>query len=162
MMVDGDVSRLETSYASNSATGPFSAGHYSLEFRPGWTEQYSFSAVQLPNGEVGGQFQIVGFRNGRKAYSVHGETTCLVVAPDGRTARMGGVITVSRDRVVRPGWQAAWSVQDNGEGADAPDMGSNLWFGIRPDSPLAQLNCTSGLSNLPPRPVDEGNIQVRP
>jgi hypothetical protein len=97
-------------------------------------------------------------------YSVHGVTTCMTMLPDGRTARMGGRVTKIQGNLpdFLVGLDAAWIVQDNGEGANAPaDLASDIRFDFLPGG--ADLNCDVGVGNVFLRPIgDPGNIQVRP
>lgn len=158
------TSPMERNFSAHG--GSSSTGHYSVDFGAAFIEKYSYSAVLQPNGSVKGQFQVQGFDASGHSYIVHGETTCLTILPDGRTARMGGVITKATGAAitgVEPGQEAAWIVRDNGEGQDPNDLASDIRFGFPAELNVARRNCNTGLQSIFLRGLtDEGNIQVRP
>jgi hypothetical protein len=126
-------------------------------------EKYSFTAHHLGSGEVGGRFQVRDvFADGSEQLKVKGEVTCFTVEPDGKTARMGGIVDGGDPSFA--GTEAAWTVRDNGEGNnDPPDEATDLRFGLPPG--IAETHCTVG---FPPEafgtfgPSERGNVQVRP
>lgn len=152
-------------FSQHGGAGASSTGHFEVVF-PTLVEKNSYSAILQPKGDVDGQFEVQAFTpDGKRVYSVHGETTCITVLPDGKTARMGGIITNAQNFPgIRPGMEAAWIVRDNGEGRNDPnDMASDIRFGFPEGSGRAQLNCDVGLRFVFLRPItEEGNIQVRP
>jgi hypothetical protein len=134
-------------------------------------EQFSFTAVQKANGSVRGEWQVMDLDGG--TIIAHGDVTCFAIEPDGKTARIGGLIEGGNTPpFTNPGNEANWTVRDNGEGANSPtDMGTDLTFGFSAGSSLGgechcDLSCGfnpdgSGFTNIPLTPISAGNIQVR-
>jgi hypothetical protein len=126
-------------------------------------EHYSFSAIRHPDGSVTGEWQvhdICTLPEGTIIAHTHGTVTCLTILPDGKTARIGGVVTGSNYPTVEPPQEAGWTVRDNGEGAkDPPDAVSGLYFGLVPGT--AEFFCDVG-APLEMFANERGNIQVRP
>jgi hypothetical protein len=129
-------------------------------------EKFSFHAHRLGNGKVQGTFVVMDFLAEGGKNVGKGRVTCFTVEADGKTARIGGVVTSDR----RPefiGTEALWTVVDNGEGRNAPrDEATDLRWGLfDPEFSFAAFHCGVGFS-----PEDFGtfgenlraNIQVRP
>lgn len=141
---------------SQSVTGHADASY--PEFGD-YYEKNSFSAVRHADGSISGQWQLWGVWDGEH-FTVHGTVTCLTIAPDGKTAWLGG--TVERAPWGDPAdFEANWTVVDNGE----PGAGNDLTNGITFDTFIdAAYHCATGdgfmYSEL--RPIDRGNIQVKP
>jgi hypothetical protein len=122
---------------------------------------FSFSAVQYADGTTNGNAQIAS----RKFdLVIHMRIDCLYVLPDGKTARLSGVVTrTSRAFPEAPvGEVHRFTVQDNGE----PGAGVDKFSGV-PPNPLAR-DCDDAdfgepepARVAPTRTVDRGNIQVR-
>jgi hypothetical protein len=116
----------------------------------------------LGNGSFQGRFEVRDvFTDGSEALKVRGRVTCFTVEPDGRTARMGGVIEGGIDE---PPLEAVWTVRDNGEGANDPeDQATDLRFFQPPGT--AEFHCAVG---FPPEAFgtfgnnERANVQVRP
>jgi hypothetical protein len=127
-------------------------------------EKYSFHANTLGNGDVAGEWEVRDeFADGSGSVREHGDVICYTVEADGRTARMGGVITGSSDGL--EGLYALWTVRDNGEGAnDPPDQATDLRWG-QLTSAAALFHCATG---FPPSAFGtfgddlRANVQVRP
>lgn len=83
---------------------------------------------------------------------------CLYVLPDGKPARLSGVITrTSRPFADAPvGEVHRFSVQDNGE----PGAGLDKFSGV-PANPLGQGCDDADFSVAPTRTVERGEIQIR-
>jgi hypothetical protein len=149
----------------NANGGPRASGHVErgLEDFGVAIEKYEFSAHSLGTGEVGGRFNVRDvFTDGSEQLKVRGEVTCFTVEPDGRTARMGGIVDGGDPTF--DGTEAVWTVRDNGEGSDdPPDEATDLRFGLPPGN--AEFHCAVG---FPPEafgtfgPSERGNVQVRP
>jgi len=126
-------------------------------------EKYSFIAHTLGNGAFQGRFQVRDvFIDGSESLKVRGSVTCFTVEPDGRTARMGGVVDGGDPAF--DGTEADWTVRDNGEGQNDPrDQATDLRFGLPPG--FAEFHCTVG---FPPEAfgtfgdTERANVQVRP
>jgi len=91
---------------------------------------------------------------------VHATVTCATIEPDGRTARIGGVIDRAENVVLPPNATDGWvSVRDNGEGNDAPpDEATAAGAGI---AGTAEAHCAAPY-NRTFTPIEHGNLQVRP
>lgn len=142
--------------------GPSASGHIERDFGT-VLEKYSFNANYLGSGQVHGRFNVRDFfADGSDKAWAKGIVTCFTLEADGRTARMGGIVE-SADLPEFVGTDAAWTVQDNGEGDDAEDLGTDLRWGLPPGT--AEEHCTVG---FPPEafgtygPTARGNVQVRP
>lgn len=140
----------------HSATG---AGHQDdVDVATGevFNRTFSFSAVQYADGTTEGNAQIAS----RKFdLVIHMRINCLHVAPDGKTARLSGLITrTSRPFADAPvGEVHRFTVQDNGE----PGAGVDKFSGV-PANPLAR-DCNDGDVDFgvpPTRTVDRGDIRV--
>lgn len=127
---------------------------------------FSFSAVRYADGTATGNAQIASrkFTLDGVELVIHMRIDCLSVLPDGKTARLSGVITRTSfpfpDAPV--GKIHRFSVQDNGE----PGAGVDRFSGV-PPNPLGR-ECDDidfGLPEpnrvAPTRTVNRGNIQVR-
>jgi hypothetical protein len=130
-------------------------------------EKFSFHAHYGGNGTVQGTFVLMDFFPDGGKDVVKGRVTCFTVEPDGKTARIGGIVESARgpDAV---GTEAVWTVVDNGEGANAPrDEATDLRWGLLdPEFSFAAFHCDEGFS-----PTDDfgtfgetlrANVQVRP
>ena len=127
---------------------------------------FSFSAVQRADGTATGNAQIASrkFQLGNVDLVIHMRIDCLAVLPDGKTARLSGVIT----RTSFPFAEAPvgeihrFTVQDNGE----PGAGVDKFSGV-PPNPLARECDDADFGQpepgrvAPTRTVNRGNIQVR-
>lgn len=133
--------------------------------------QFSFSAAQLANGSVYGQFHLVRQRDGF-VVDFHGVVTCMSVDPALHRAWIGGVVTqnnsndpVHTTTVHQPGRDVWFRVVDNGEGLGAaPDRSSVYGFegaaGVITSAEYCQKQLwTAGDVNA--FEVTEGNIQVK-
>ena len=84
---------------------------------------FSFTARELQDGSVQGQFQ--NFDQTRGGARVHGEVRCLR-RDDPSTARLGGIVTLSDDPLIPVGTHIVWRVFDTGAGSSAPDSSTYL------------------------------------
>jgi hypothetical protein len=131
----------------------------------GCVETYSFSAIRHWDGSVTGAWQVKDvcvpppFEAG--TFRTHGDVTCFTILPDGKTARLGGVVEKSTWPGVEPGQEAAWTVRDNSQGSkEPPDDASGLFFGFPPGA--AEAHCNAGIAFIVPLPNERNNIHVRP
>ena len=127
---------------------------------------FSFSAVRYADGTAKGNAQIASrkFTLDGVELVIHMRIDCLSVLPDGKTARLSGVIT----RTSFPFAEAPvgeihrFSVQDNGE----PGAGVDKFSGV-PPNPLGRECDDTDFGQPAPgrveptRTVNRGNIQVR-
>jgi hypothetical protein len=150
----------------HSATG---AGHQDdVDVATGqvFNRTFSFSAVQYADGTAEGEAQIASrkFQLGNRDLVIHIRIDCLHVLPDGKTARLSGVVTRTSypDVEVPVGEVHRFSVQDNGE----PGAGVDRFSGV-PPNPLnrdcddADFGAPEPGRVAPTRTVNRGNIQVR-
>ncbi len=147
-----------------AAAGPSASGHVEIDDLGSAfsIEKYSFNA-RIVKGAAQGQFQIKDVITAGGKITVHGEVTCLVVEPDGKTARMTGVVTSSSIETM-VGTNTIWTVRDNGEGKKAPrDEATDLRYGVTQAS--ADAHCATGIDPAAFgtfQESDRGNVQVRP
>ncbi|HVM01901.1 MAG TPA: hypothetical protein VM263_04455 [Acidimicrobiales bacterium] len=145
----------------HSATG--SGHHDDVDAATGevFNRTFSFSAVLFADGTTEGNAQIAS----RKFdLVIHMRIDCLHVLPDGRTARLSGVVTrTSRPFAEAPvGEVHRFTVQDNGE----PGRGVDKFSGV-PPNPLARdcddadFGAPDPSRVAPTRTVERGEIQVR-
>lgn len=145
----------------HSATG---AGHQDdVDTATGevFNRTFAFSAVQYADGTATGNAQI---ESRKFDLVIHMRIDCLYVLPDGRTARLSGVVTrTSRPFADAPvGEVHRFSVQDNGE----PGRGVDKFSGV-PPNPLARdcddadFGAPEPSRVAPSRTVERGEIQVR-
>ena len=113
---------------------------------------FSFNAVTQSDGTTVGHAQLVNRFSGT---IVHVRIDCLRVI--GNIASMSGEVTSTNNPTFDTFSEAVFSVQDNGEGANAPpDLISFEFF----DLPLPGFDCQNQL--FPPdMPILNGNVQVR-
>jgi hypothetical protein len=128
-------------------------------------EKFSFHAHYLGNGKVEGRWQLLDFFADGTKEVTRGRVTCFTVEGDGRTARIGG-ITEAATNPVNIGFDAIWTVVDNGEGANAhPDQSTDLRYGVTLPLGVAATHCEEG---FPPEIFGtfgesvRANVQVRP
>jgi hypothetical protein len=126
----------------HSATG---SGHLQLG---GELRTFSFSAVERSDGTVTGQAQLQARLVGQ---TTHVETDCLNVV--GNVAIMSGPLPT--------GTTAAFAVEDNGEGGNAPPDRITLLNTGPFFTPGICMLLTPG--DVAPflLPIDDGNVQVR-
>jgi hypothetical protein len=152
---------------SSGARSPFASagaepavtGH--ADFTRGTTRyRYSINAIVHSDLTVSGEFEEHIDLPSGVTQMAHATVTCVTVEPDGRTARLGGVIDRTENIVLPPGFVEGFlTVRDNGEGADdPPDQASVSGIGV---AGTAEIHCTTGF-NRNPGPIEHGNIQVRP
>jgi hypothetical protein len=145
----------------HSATG---AGHQDdVDAATGevFNRTFTFSAVRYADGTAQGNAQI---ESRKFDLVIHMRIDCLHVLPDGRTARLSGVVTrTSRPFADAPvGEVHRFSVQDNGE----PGRGVDKFSGV-PPNPLARecddadFGAPEPSRVAPSRTVERGEIQVR-
>ena len=157
------TSRSQVVEASSDNAGDQSAtGHMAWIGRQGADNWYSFSAIKHTDPQSGedvvkGEVEYHSLQLDGNFIDVHGTVICLGITAN--VARVGIVGDFSRNLPnPGPGW-AYFTVVDNGEGAGAADMGSNLFAS---DEATARAHCETG--HVPPPLLFvtlRGNIQVR-
>lgn len=156
---------LDPSFARNGGAQQSVSGHVELDLSFGDVpvEKYSFSAIRNPDGTVTGRFNVRDdyATDGIPTDKLNGRVTCFTILPDGKTARVAGIIEHSTNPFVPAGRAAAWTVRDNGEG-QAQDAASDLRWGF--NAGAAQFHCAVGIGsvNNAVAPNLRGNVQVRP
>ncbi len=140
---DVDAPQFSTGRVVESVTG---SGHFT---RGGQLRTFSFSAVKRADGTVTGEWQRFARAIGAKA---HGDVTCFTI--NGNQVWLGGVV----ERTTTIPGEVAWTVIDNGEGANsAADQISLQSVGGGPG--FADAFCGA----QPPRTmfdIEKGNIQI--
>ena len=140
-----------------AAAGPMASGSGHFDFLDG-RRVFTFNASERQSG-FGGRFLVQ--RQTIEGHRIHGDVHCFTIAPDGKTAWLGGIVT----RANVPGWDVGdfvgWTARDNGEGHDNPPDVISLVHNLGPDEGLVRLHCAQGLI-APTFTVEQGNIQVRP
>ena len=128
-------------------------------------QSFSFHARQNADGSVSGSWSS-NWQSHNPELGGHfkGTIDCLDVLPDGKTARMSGIVTHVTGDCCPPfgfipevGGIVWFEVQDNGEGANSSaDLFSDWWyFGDY----VTTCNEDWGASL---QPIENGNIQVKP
>jgi hypothetical protein len=116
-----------------------------------FTQRWSFVAKRNDDLTAQGQFQVVAKVFGNTS-NMHGEIRCFMV--DGNRARLGGVVTHPPEL---DGFEIVWSVEDNGEGANAP--APDRVSALEPGDPEAY--CLLAPVPAPETlPIETGNVQV--
>lgn len=135
-------------------------GHVQFVNAEGNDVAYSFSAVNQPEGGVGGEIDVHVHRADGVLLESYATTICVTVT--GNIARIGATVDrLTADKQDVAGFSDLYiTVVDNGEGANAPpDLATNVLFGPTGTDRAIQ-HCTTGL----PRPlfaIETGNVQVR-
>jgi hypothetical protein len=129
------------------------SGHANVTQAPGVLRTFSFSAREMPDRTVEGNY----VNHNRLGGAVnHGEIDCLRLIPPN-----GAVLSGPTRKHTNPAFEGGttiFRVEDNGEGADSPpDRVSQLVI-FMPGSPL---DCHT-FTPVVLLPVEGGNIQVRP
>lgn len=116
---------------------------------------FTFTAQRHEDGTADGRFRI-GLNAIDAWFSA--DVTCL--STDDSTAWVGGIIAATNvPDLVQVGSASEFYAVDNGEGsADAADIVSTATFNGAPGTELAF--CADQPLALPPRTVEEGNVQV--
>lgn len=153
---------------ASGGSGPSAGGHVERDLAEFGVpvEKYSFNAHYLGDGSVGGRFVVRDvFADGSETIKLRGRVKCFTVEPDGKTARMGGVIEGGTIPEAE-GFEAVWTVRDNGEGRNDPrDQATDLRFAFPPEAGIADFHCAVG---FPPEAFGtfgdnlRANVQVRP
>lgn len=120
---------------------------------PAGTREFTFHAVERPDGSVGGSYKIV-LPNG---LFFEADVTCTAV--DTTTGWVAGVIRATNAAVVVVGSTSMFYVIDNGEGGNPADVVSIAAFNQPEGADLAF--CAGRPLVLAPQSVTEGNVQVR-
>ena len=141
--------------SSHAESGPSASGHANWINAAGESVSRSFHARIMPSDSVRGEFvQWVTALNGARRKN-QSEIDCIhFLAPN--DVMLSGPVRVISNPVLR-GQTQIFRVRDNGEGADAADEQSHLFF----RQPSTGLDCRT----FPPpatTPIEGGNIQVRP
>jgi hypothetical protein len=144
---------LRSAITSAQGSGPSASGHGNLTVS-GELRTFSFTAVTKPNGKVTGEAELKSRASG---VIIHVEVNCLTVV--GNQAFVGGVVRHANNPlfVDHP---SVFRVIDNGEGANAPPDEMSLLVTFV-TGPTEDCNGPT-VQTLATRPIEAGNIQVRP
>ncbi len=140
--------------ANASNSGPKAAGQGTL-IRDGEKRTFAFNAIEQPDGTVKGHVQLIRRDTGVR---LHLEVKCLSVV--GNRATLGGVVTSSNDDELAPeGQMRKFTVEDNGEGKNnPPDRITTSRILLSNEI----LDCNTPIEDSFLRPIENGNIQVKP
>ncbi|HEX6587897.1 MAG TPA: hypothetical protein VF039_02655 [Longimicrobiales bacterium] len=155
----GDVTAVDAQLASVGAESRVT-GHWEITFAGGYQGNYSSNAIVHADGSVSGEWQLQELGPDGTRYTVHGDVVCVTILPDGRTARVGGIIERASSPLPEGYTAAVWTVRDNGEGRGATDFASDIRYGYPTGD--EQFFCDQGFNLGVFQPVERGNIQVRP
>lgn len=141
------------------AAGPSATGHGNVTQAPGVLRTFSFTARQLRDGRIEGEYEN---HNRLGGATNHGDIDCMVIT--GNSAVLSGPIRRHTNPLFEEGFVTVFRVEDNGEGAnDPPDQVSVLQIHPPPAPGQPEVNCRSGtLPAFAMRPIEGGNVQVRP
>ena len=148
-------------------SGPSASGDVVVDVPPGLSssfDKYSFSANVRGGDRTVGWFEVTReLANGGGKIRERGQVLCLTVEPDGKTARLGGVIRRSQDG--HRDQYTIWTVRDNGEGEkDPPDQATDMRNDFT-DPVIPEAHCAIG---FPPEAfgtfgdIKRGNVEVKP
>ncbi len=119
----------------------------------------TFTAQESWNGDTKGEWQIVA-----GATILHGDLDCLTISPDGRSARISGIVTNARFTTFLPNTAFAMEVRDNGAGRSGdPDQTTSL-LAFRNAAPeVGRAYCETGETPVQLEPMDilHGNFTVK-
>lgn len=158
---------VDASLASTGVTGSATGSAHLTAFPPELglppgiaLRNFAFSAIRHADGSVGGQWQVVA-----GASILHGPIDCLAIAPDGRSARISGLVTSAIFSTFVPGTAFAMELFDNGPGASGDaDVTTQLRAFRNADPAVARAFCESGTipagADLDPLPTEHGNLTI--
>lgn len=155
----------EPTQASLGVTGSVTgSGHWEVfpaPVPPGFgLRRLTLHAVQLADGTVNGEWNIVV-----GATILHGTLDCVTFLPDGRSARVSGIVeSVKFSNIFQAGTAFAMLVVDTGEGSAAPpDRTSDLLTFANQPPEVGRAYCEDGVEPAPVEPEDTliGDFQVR-
>jgi hypothetical protein len=132
--------------------GPSANGHGNLPVGDGELRTFSFHARLKKDGTVEGSVQLY---NRALDSRIHADIDCLRFISPNR-AIMSGPIRHSTNPVFVVGTHGFFIVTDNGEGAGDPEDTISNYFG-----PVRPQGCEIPF-NLVERPIEGGNIQLKP
>jgi hypothetical protein len=115
--------------------------------------EFTFHAVEHPDGSVGGSYKIV-LPNG---LFFEADVTCMGV--EGSTGWVGGQIRATNSAAVVVGSTSMFYAIDNGEGGGPADVVSLAVINGAEGADVAF--CAERPLALPPLTVTDGNVQVR-
>ncbi|HEX2028340.1 MAG TPA: hypothetical protein VHF25_10115 [Nitriliruptorales bacterium] len=146
---------------------PSASGHANITVGDGQTRTFSFTAVRRPDGTVTGQAVV---NNPSFPIRVRSRIDCLAFVGD-RIAIASGPITQSSDpSTIAVGRIAVFAVEDNGEGGHPPPDRITTIPDYEPPKSCNEFSIqgdqlrddTAGVNVRSLRPIDAGQIQVRP
>jgi hypothetical protein len=159
---------LTSALASAAAArgNPNASGHANLEVGDGQTRTFSFTAVQQQDGTVTGQGEV---NNPSFPIRLLFGIDCLMFDGDNRIIASGPITQTSDPGIVAVGRIAVFAVEDNGEGVNAPPDRVTTIPDYEPPKTCSEFSVdgdglydASGVLVRPWRPIEAGQIQVRP
>jgi len=128
-------------------------GQGSLTVNVDQQRRFSFHANTMPDGSVKGS-GVLTYTGGE--LKIKFDINCMTVT--GNQAILSGIITSHDETPALVGTGCWFKIVDNGEGANsAGDQMTLLSVGLAPGFP-----CNLTIGNNPLRPIEGGNIQVKP
>ena len=120
-----------------------------------FTQRMSFNAIGAPDHTTG-QFNFTGQVLGVNTH-IHGDILCYFIS--GKRARVAGRITMS-DPPDLEGWDAVWTVEDNGNGSTQQRDKISLYRAAPGIGPAYCLPCN--VENPTMYEMQTGNVQLHP
>jgi len=157
---------LNSSESILKASGPSANGQGFLtaDYLEGF-QTFAFHVKQKADGSVSGSWSS-NWQSQNPELGGHfkGTIDCIEILPDGKTARMAGIVTHVTGDCCPPfgftpevGGHVWFEVQDNGEGANGSGDLFSDWFYLGE----YETNCTDDWEAFL-WPIENGNIQVKP
>jgi len=119
----------------------------------------TFSAVQHADGNVTGEWNIVA-----GATILHGNIDCMTILPDGKSARISGIVENALFTTFLPGTAFAIQLEDNGNGGSGePDSNSEVRAFRNAPPEVGHHFCVTGVAPVPVEQmaIEKGNVNIR-
>lgn len=162
----GPTDQAPVSAVSAGITGSASGSAHLTAFPPPTppglaTRNFTFNVKQFADGTTQGQWQLVAGGS-----ILHGSLDCLTIAPDGKSARISGVVEGAKVTTFEVGTAFAMEIFDNGDGASGePDVTTQLRAFRNAPPEVGTAFCVSGTipdgADLDPRPTENGNLTIQ-
>lgn len=125
------------------------------------TRNMALHVLSFDDGSVRGAWQSTA-----GSTILHGTIDCLTIAPDGRSARLSGLVTNAKFTLFQTGTAFAMEVFDNGPGgSSAPDQSTAIavFRNLAPEvgRDFCETGAVPGDGQLPPIPSEQGNVTIR-
>ena len=146
---------------TGSATGSAHLTVFPPSVPPGLAlRNFAFTALKTGDGTVSGQWQIVA-----GGTILHGPIDCLTIAPDGKSARISGLVTDAKFALFAEGTAFAMELFDNSPGGSGdPDVTTQLRAFRNAAPEVGRAFCEAGTvpegADLDPLPSEHGNVTI--